>query len=200
MSAAQQRDLAIQAARTDFPTALQRARAVSEPWHRAQALAWVARFAPDADVERVADEALKAAGGGKDAYQQVGSSAWAVCALAERGRTRKAQEAVSRLLGLSAGISHPVSRLNALFLLWQAVFTLDRAVRQKVLDRLVAACQSAASWQAGTTLRDVALMLAADDPAESKRIIDQMPDGRYKRQAQRQFAEGETSTPGPFFW
>ena len=87
MSASQERDRAVQAARADFPTALQRARGVSEAWYRAQALAWVARFAPEADVERVASEAFKAASAAKDAYQQVASSAWRVRALPVRNPT-----------------------------------------------------------------------------------------------------------------
>src|SRR5215212_6204670 len=122
MSATSQRDRAIQAAKTDYRSALKRARAVSDPVYRSQALAWVARFAPDGDVVVVAQEAVKAAYEGKDAYQHVAASAWAVRALAERGETRQAERLGGELLPLSDGISHPVSRLNALFLLWQAAW------------------------------------------------------------------------------
>lgn len=200
MSATEQRERAIQAARTDLPTGLQLARRVSEPWFRAQALAWVARLAAEADVERIAAEALEAASAGKDAYQHVGSAAWAIRALAERGRSRKAAAAVCKLVSLSDGITHPVSRLNALFLLCEAAWPLGGSVRRQVVQKLVAACQSAASWRAGSTLRDVALMLARDDPREARRITEQMPDGPYKQQTQRQLDEGQTSTPRPFFW
>jgi hypothetical protein len=200
MSAAQQRERAIQAAKTDFRTGRRLAREVSEPWFRAQALAWVARFGPEEVVERVAEEALKAAGLGRDAYQQVGAGAWAVRALAERGRIRTASDAASGLAELSAGIEHPVSRLNALFLLWQAAQPLDRGVRQMVLSKLVAACHSAASWQAGRTLYATALILAAEEPEEARRIVEQMAEGRYRRQAQRHLAEGNTLGPRPFFW
>lgn len=200
MSATRERERAIQASKTDFPTALQRARAVSEAWFRAQALAWVARFAPEADVERVANEALKAAGGGHDTYQQVAASAWAVRALAERGQTRKAAEATAKLVSLSDEISNPVSRHHALSLLLQAAWPLDRKVRRAVLDKLVAACQAALSWQSGCTWRDVVLMLAPEDAGEARRILEQMPEGRYKRQAERRLQAGETMTPRSFFW
>lgn len=200
MSATQERERAIQAAKSDFPTALQWAHDVSDAWYRAQALAWVARFAPESELEWVAEESLKAACAGKDAYQQVGSSAWAVRALAERGRNKKAAEAIPALIGLSAQISSPVSRLNALFLLWQAAWPLDLAVRAQVLNPLVTACQATVSWQAGYTLRDVVCMLAAEDTQEAGRILEQMPEGKFKRQAQRQLEGGQTMSTRTFFW
>lgn len=200
MSATRERDRAIQAAKMDFPTALQRARAVSEAWFRAQALAWVARFAPEADVEQVANEALTAASGGKDTYQQVAASAWAVRALVERGRSGNAAAATAKLVSLSDEISNPVSRHHALSLLLQAAWPLDRKVRRAVLDKLVAACQAASSWQSGCTWRDVVLMLAPEDPGEARRILEQMPEGRYKRQAERRLQAGEIMTARSFFW
>jgi len=148
----------------------------------------------------VAHEALKAACAGKDTYQQVASSAWAIRALAERGRNKKAAEAVPALVSLSAEISPPVSRLTALFLLWQSVWPLDRTVRLQVLNPLVSACQTTVSWQAGYTLRDVVRMLASEDPGEARRILEQMPEGKHKRQAQRQLEGGQTMTPRSFFW
>lgn len=200
MSATRERDRAIQAAKTDFPTALQRARAVSEAWFRAQALAWVARFAPEADVEGVANEALTAASGGNDTYHQVAASAWAVRALVERGRSGNAAAAAAKLVSLSDEISNPVSRHDALSLLLQAAWPLDRKVRRVVLDKLVAACQAASSWQSGFTWRDVVLMLAPEDAGEARRILEQMPEGRYKRLAERRLQAGETMTPRSFFW
>jgi hypothetical protein len=200
MSATQERERAIQVAKTDFPTALQRARAVSEAWYRAQALAWVARFAPDAGVERVAKEALTAASGGSDACQQVAASAWAVRALAERGRCRKAEEATAKLVRLSDEISNPVSRHDALSLLLHAAWPLDRRIRRTVLDKLLAACQAASSWQSGCTWRDVVLMLAPEDAGEARRLLEQLPEGRHKRQAQRRLGTGGTMTPRSFFW
>jgi hypothetical protein len=43
MSATDERERAIKKAKTNFHEALSLARKVSEPWYRAQALAWVAR-------------------------------------------------------------------------------------------------------------------------------------------------------------
>jgi hypothetical protein len=200
MSATEERERAVQAAKTDFPTALQRARGVSEAWYRAQALAWVTRFAPEPEVARVAKEALRAAGAGKDRYQQVGASAWAVRALAERGRHQQAAEAVAKLVRLSPEISPPASRVAALFLLWQGAWPLHPKARQLLLQQLVAACRFDSGWQAGDTLRDVVLMVASEDAEEARRLIKQMPEGRYQRQAQKRFEAGEVLTPRSFFW
>lgn len=200
MSATDERRHAIQAAKTDFRTALQRARRVSDAWYRVQALAWVARFAPEAEVERVANEALKAAGAGKDAYVQVASSAWVVRALAERGRTGKAVAAVTRLVSLSTDISHPVSRLNALFLVRQAAWPLESTVRQLALKKSVAACQAATSWQAGRALHNAVLMLFPEDAEDARRVLEQMREGRYQRQALKRLEAGRALTPMGFFW
>ncbi len=200
MSAAQERNQVMEAAKSDFATALQRARAVSDPWYRSQALAAVARFAPDAEVLKVADEAVRVAATGKDTYQQVAAAAWAVRALAERGRMRPASELTARLCRQAQEITPLVSRMNALFLLWQAVWPLDPTVRRHVLDGLITACQEAPSWQAGRTFQDAILMMATDDATAAQRLIEQMPEGRYKRQAQRRLGEGQSLKPRPFFW
>ena len=75
---------------TDIVDAERRACGIGDPWYRAQALAWVARYAPDADVERVARLSLEAAAECDDAYRQTAAAAWVVRALLERGRRDEA--------------------------------------------------------------------------------------------------------------
>ncbi|HTE20273.1 MAG TPA: hypothetical protein VK689_18055, partial [Armatimonadota bacterium] len=164
MSATDERNRAMEAARRDYPTALKWARGVSDAWFRAQALAGVARYAPESDVVRIAEEALRAVADAKDAYRRVGSSAWAIRALVERGKHERAAKAALGLSEFAGNIDHPVSRLNALLVLWQAAFPLGGAVRRQILRRLIAACEAASSWQAGRALRDAALMVATYDP------------------------------------
>jgi hypothetical protein len=200
VSATKERDHVREAAKRDYPAALQRARRIADPWYRSQALAGVARFAPDAEVLNVADEAIRAAATGKDPYQQVAAAAWAVRALAERGRMRQASELTARLCRQSQEITPLVSRASALFLLWQAAWPLDPTVRRPVLDRLITACQEAPSWRAGRTFQDALLMLAAEDAAAAQRLLETMPEGRYERQAQRRLGEGQSLTPRTFFW
>jgi hypothetical protein len=199
MSATSERERAIQAAPLDFEKALTLARKVSEPWFRCQALAWVARYAPEAKVVQLAQEAVETALLGKDAYQQVAAAAWPVRALAERGKAQKAAQLVAQLAALSAEIPHPVSRLNALFLLWQAADPLPKSVKEGVMGALVSACRAADSWQAGRTMRDLALMLASEDRSQAEQFVSSMPESSYKRQAEKRLAAGETHRPRAFF-
>ncbi len=49
-------------------------------------------------------------------------------------------------------------------------------------------------------LRDAALMSGEKSPQIARSIIAAIPDGRYKRQAERRLAQGEYMNPRPFFW
>lgn len=89
MSATLQRDQACLLARSDPRKALEKAKSVSEPWFRAQALAWVVRFT-DADPREIATLAAKAAAEGADDYQRSAVRAWEVAALGERGFKQEA--------------------------------------------------------------------------------------------------------------
>ena len=137
---------------------------------------------------------------GKDAYQQVGASAWPVRALAERGKAQKAAQLVARLVTLSAEITPPVSRLDALFLLWQAADPRPKSVKHCVMGALVSAYRAADSWKAGLTMRDLALMLAPEDRSQAEQLVASMREGRYKRQAEKRLAAGETQLARAFFW
>jgi hypothetical protein len=69
MSATSERDQVNSLAKSDSRKALGKARGIDEAWFRAQALAWVARFA-DEDPRGIAREAVKAAGECDDAYKR----------------------------------------------------------------------------------------------------------------------------------
>lgn len=200
MSATSERDRAISLATTNSQKALALARQVSKPWFRCQALAWVARFAPDNEVVKIADEAIAAAFLVEDPYQTVGAAAWPVRALIERGHEQRAVNLLPELLAVCPTIENLVSRLNALFLLWQAVFPLKGDGKKSVLGALVKTCQATNSWQAGYTLRETALILAQEDLIEAKRLVASMPIGVYKRQAERRIAEGQQGYVRSFFW
>ena len=139
------RDLVFKKAKTEHGEALECARLIAEPWFRAQALAAVARYAGDQRVEAIAQEALDAASEQDDSYKVVAVSASPTRALIERQRTQKVEQIALQLLALSDRIDHPVSRLEALFMLWQAVYPLGGESLQKVQDKFVAACGAANS-------------------------------------------------------
>lgn len=200
MSATSERDRAVSVATTNSCKALALARQVSKPWFRCQALAWVARFAPDNEVVKIANEAIAAANAAEDLYQTLGAAAWPIRALIERGHEQRAVHMLPKLLAVYPAIENPVSRLNALFLLWQAVFPIKDDGKKSVLGALVKTCQATNSWQAGYTLRETALILANEDLSEAKRLVASMPIGVYKRQAERRIAEGQQGYVRSFFW
>jgi hypothetical protein len=192
------REHAIQLAKTDPDAALAVARGIDDPWFRSQALAAVARFSKSRQLE-ILEEAQVASQSADDPYKIVGASAWWIRAMIELGYGDEAARELPALIEVSSTIEHPVSRLEALFLLFQAVFHLE-ATRLLALDALVNACQSANSWKAGDRLQEAALMLAADYPAESEQVIRAMPEGKYKRQAIEKRAASGGRPPRPFFW
>ena len=140
------RDRATRLAAKGDPSALELARQVKDPWFRSQALAWVARYGPEATLDRTLDEALRAAAQATDPYQVVGASAWAVRAMVERGRTSRLADAVGSVLHAARRIEHPVRRLDALFLVWQAALPAGAGALQNVQKFLVQA------WSGGSQL------------------------------------------------
>ncbi len=199
MSAADERAKALTAARADFGKALLLAENVSEACYRCQSLAAVARLAPEAEVIRVADKALKAATLAGDAYKRVAAAAWPVRALAERGKAQFANRVIQALLEEAVQIEPPVSKISALAVLWEAAWPLPLEIKQPVLNALLSACQVADSWKAGRILRDIALVVAAEDRPQAERIIAFMQEGAYKRQAQRRLDAGQVGTARFFF-
>jgi hypothetical protein len=120
--------------------------------------------------------------------------------MVECGHFEDARRELPRLLECSSGISNPVSRLDALFVLFQSVFHVE-ALRRLVLKALVDACQAADSWKAGDRLREAAVMLAfAKDKTSADEVIQSMPDGKHKRQAMQRIADSLRCEPRQFFW
>src|SRR5918992_2834393 len=141
------RDLVTRLAPTDPEGAARLARSIDEPWFRSQALAWAARFAPEDRVEPLVEEALIASYAESDPYRTVGSGAWALRALVERGRPVVARRILADLLALAPEAEPPASRAEALFLVWQAAFALGSDARKKVLEVVLKTCQPSESWR-----------------------------------------------------
>src|SRR6266567_643619 len=137
MSATVQRDHANALAKRNPKKALDQARKVIEPWFRAQALSWVARFT-DGDPVAVASEAAKAARECEDDYKRSAVRAWEIAALAERDCTTKARESLIEALALGRSVEPKSSQSEALFLLLQAAFRISRAEAERVYEILKA--------------------------------------------------------------
>lgn len=200
MSPTQARDRVMRMAATDSEAALSLAREIADPWFRSQALAHVARYAPDDRVVQIVDEAIGSSLETDDPYRVVGAAAWAMRALIERGQGQQAAAMIPRLLKRAEGISKSVSRMDALFLLWQAVFPLEDQTCRVVLESLIAAAREARSWKAGRTLQDVSLMVASRDPIEAQRLVQGIPEGKYRLQTARLLDAGQSRLPRAFFW
>lgn len=200
MAGTSTRDLVTRLAPTDPEGAAHLARSIDEGWFRSQALAWAARFSGEERLEPLVEEALIASYGESDPYRIVGSGAWALCALVERGRAVTAERILDDLLTLAPEAEPAASRAEALFLVWQAVFALGREARRKVLDVLLTTCRPQDSWRVGRVFQDVAWMLAPTDQAAAQRVLAAIPEGRWKRQAMRRVDGNEILKPRPFFW
>lgn len=195
MSATTERDLACRAAKTDFLKALILARQVSEPWFRCQALACVARAAPEERVVATAQAAIAAALKDTDSYKQVAATAWPFRALIERDEQLKATSLLSDILALSTQIENPVSRSDALFLLWEAFFPVQS--HNSVLSVLIRSCQG--HWKADYLLRQIVLIMASESIESAREIIVFMRDGKYKRQAEKRLKEEPQFRAREFF-
>ena len=127
-------------------------------------------------------------------------AAWPLRALIERGFEQEVSRWLPKLMQTSKNIANPVSKLNALYLLWQAVYPASSPAKKQVLEALISSCHSADSWKAGVTMREVVLVIARESVSEANDLIASMPEGVYKRQAQRRVAEGQQGYVRSFFW
>ena len=139
MSATLQRNHASTLAKSNPKKALDQARKVHEPWFRAQALSWVARFT-DGDPVAIASEAARAAQECGDDCRKSAVRAWEVAALAERGSTAEARKSLSEALKLAKRIESVSSRSEALLLLMQAAFRIGRDEAMRAYSLLKESC------------------------------------------------------------
>ena len=161
MSATHQRDHAGTLAKSNPTKALAQARKVKEPWFRAQALSWVARFT-DGDPIAVASEAARAARECEDDYKKSGVRAWEIAALAERDCTMEARKSLGDALALGKCVEPMSSRSEALFLLLQAAFRISRDEAMRVYEVLRASCPVDDHWRCKRAVRDGGKMISGE--------------------------------------
>ena len=158
MSATLQRDQASALAKTNPKKALEKARSVSEPWFRAQALSHVARFT-DADPCAIAKQAAKAASECDDDYKRSAVRSWEVAALAERDLSCEAKKALEEALKVARSVQPISSRSEALFQLLQAAFSIGIAEADNVYSILIETCPATEHWRCKRAIRDAAKMI-----------------------------------------
>jgi hypothetical protein len=196
--AAEQRDAAIALAASHPTAAEQLALQIEDSWYRAQALAWVARYAPEHDVSRLAQAALQAAADCADPYQQAGAAAWVVRALEERGRRDEALTMLEVALQAVPRIARDASRSQALFLLFQAAFTTGVEVRRSLLFALAEIYDRDPHWRIARNYHDALQITAAVDPDFARRMAAGSDDAR--RLEREAAVGGDPRQPRAFFW
>jgi hypothetical protein len=195
---ARARDAAASAAAAYDGNALARARAVADPWYRAQALAAVAWYARD-EWMRIAREAVAAAEACTDAYGRAAVRAWPLRVLIDRGGPAAAAPVFDHALREAAQIAHPVSRVDALALLLHSTAPYDAGMRERAAAALAGAARVSASWKGAWHMRNAALMVGRWDPGLALRMAASMPPGRHRRQAEIGVAAAEWEPPRWFF-
>lgn len=143
--------------------ALEKVKLISQPWYRAQALAWVARFT-DGDPISIATLAAKAAVECDDDYKRSAVRAWEIAALAERGSKTQAKKSLDQALKTARLASPPSSRSEALLLLVNAAMAISSREAQKVTSVLTESCPPDLHWRCKRAIRDAAKIIEGTIP------------------------------------
>ena len=155
------RDQVCELAKRDIKKALQKADTIRDPWFRAQALSWIARFTND-DPRAIAKQAAKAAQSCDDAYKQTAVRAWEIAALAERKFVFEARKTLLTALQHSTTIAPLSSRSEALIKLLQASLTISIVDAKVVNDELQRSCGKDSHWRCKRAVRDAAKMVSGE--------------------------------------
>jgi hypothetical protein len=153
VSATQQRDQVCALARRDCRKALKKTRVICNPWFRAQALAWVARYTED-DPIKIAKQAAKAANECDDEYKQTAVRAWEIAALAERKLLTEARKVLRMALAQSRSVVPLSSRAEALMLLLQAACRISQSDARGVAEEVTNSCGNDSHWRCKRAIRD----------------------------------------------
>ncbi|MCB9849188.1 MAG: hypothetical protein H6817_00615 [Phycisphaerales bacterium] len=172
----------------------------SDAWKSCLELAWDAWRARDgAEFDRLIRAALKVRDRCGDPYERSAVAAWPLRAMIERDRTDGLGRLMNNAVETIDAIEPPISRADALFLIWQAIHPIKK-YREQLLPMQVAACHAAKSWKGYYILSEVILIVAADDPDAARALAAKMADGKEKRATLRKLDDGTTLSPRPFFW
>ena len=161
MSATKQRDKASSYAKRDPRKALELARAMDEPWFKAQALSWIARFSEN-DTVALAKEASEVAALGDDAYKKAAVRAWEIAALAEREFLEEAKAALKEALAESKSVEPNSSRAEALISLLHAALRIDQQEAEAVSEELTAAIGDDPFWRCKRAVKDANALLGGE--------------------------------------
>lgn len=162
---------------------------IPDGWYRCQALAIVARQAPDELSEEAFGQARRAAAQSFDNYQRAGVLAFAITAALGRGRSVLAEDMLADAFGIVPSIEPMASRAYALNLLWSTIaYHGDGRLRALVIEQVQAQVDPDRSWRARRLYRDIADWLAERDPRKAKAHVATMPKGKARAYLERRHA------------
>ena len=200
MSATQQRDRAGQLASSNSALALSTARAIHDSWFACQALAWVARFAPEQEFPKIVYESLHVVRAETDPYRAVAPSAWPLRAIVERDRLEILPSIIPELLVRAEKIELLASRSEAVFLLFQAVFPAGCKHWFPVLESLRKASTPLISWRQKRNLADAIMIVRGEDEQLAFEMYNAVEDHKLKKKLTKMWANSEQHLPRKFFW
>ena len=199
-SATQQRTLAGRLAPTDSARALATARAIKDSWFACQALAWVARYAPDQQFIKIIKESLRVCSTELDPYRVVAPAAWPIRAIVERSHSELLPSIIPDLLRRAKEIENMGSRSEAIFLLFQAVFPAERKNWFPVLQSLRDASMPLINWRQRRNLCEAVLMVSNEDEQLALEITNGLADSNLKNKIEKQLATPKVNAPRAFLW
>ena len=133
--------------------ALSIARGINDPWFRAQALSWVARF-NDSQPIQIAKEAARAAAECDDAYKRSSARSWEIAALAERGLKVEARKSLRGAVDVARDVQPASSRAEAIFLILQSAAKISPDDARRVFETLESSIGAEHHWRCKRALRD----------------------------------------------
>src|SRR5260370_977541 len=136
-----------QLAASDPTRALVIARAIPDAWYRCQALASIARAAPEKYVAQAVRQARVAAAEAPDAYQQTAVLSFAIDAALARGLHELADEILREALHRVPLVEPADSRAYALSLIWSATHAAGAPPRRAIADCALVHCDPNRGWR-----------------------------------------------------
>lgn len=180
--------------KTDFGKSLQIARTIPDGWYRCQSLAAVAMIMKSSKPEflKIVKEALQAAEETKQPNRIVSASSWIIWVLAKREEIQDTEifPIVEQMLTIIRDESNPVRRADALFHLFEAVYS-RKVFRAKVLNQLLDNCQEMNSWKKPRMLGDIVLVLAVDDMNSAKIVLGMIEKESKKQKLLKEIEENK---------
>jgi|RhiMethySRZTD1v2_1073278.scaffolds.fasta_scaffold116629_1 hypothetical protein len=192
------RDRTRELLKADVDEAFRYAQGIKDDWYRCQSLANVARYrSSKSSFVQTTELALKAAKQLPNPNRIVSCSSWVVKAMAERPDVDPS-ETVDEMLKIIASEDNPVRQADALLLLFNAVYSRP-AIRYKVLDVLLRACEKMKSWKQQRILSDIALVLAKDDVPRARQVVERITKPATKGKTIKLIEDGSCLGPNEFF-